>query len=593
MKIYVLGLWFTLVLMSACGSSPLNSDKVFKNGSVNANVFNVHDDCELFLRLRKLTVEEGLKPKYKVLEGSYTIDYKAYKAIALSENDVKAVLAGEDSFKSKSEAKLIDSGGGLLSKYICVKKSGQPLYISSDAISNLELYTYGDYEVPGHLCKNEDSGQCVWNGMFYNDFAPSIEIAVKDGKKISDYISYVVVYRNGEFVKGLSRVVDGSEYSRLILNGMELVRRWPTQGAPISIYIAPKVEVENIDVSQFDNVSNLKKSVLDLEGAKKVLLKARLEIVKKAVESSSLNVDVKSAVTSGLDKVDGDVDGWKDVFDRVVNSIRNGGIKVDGSSDLDEEKIKVIDKLNGLKTLLSGDGGLERLKSSIVGLDDEIAKLKDLLANSQVYIDSVKGIVETYKKERLETTFAAYQIASRIALSEDSIFEEKKSNPNLLIEGGVRFDMDYDVGWGDYYYLNPWFGVPIAPNEVDLEFSVLKPTNAIPMFDLIGLRWQPSGHDIRLAIAAMPLGMSELKVDKEGDESKNIYSSGIGGSTAFGSLKFAVMWGCNWNGPKDNDGAFNCGSELDNVRLVFGVDLIKLVTGKSDPDKSDNSQSEQ
>jgi hypothetical protein len=234
------------------------------------------------------------------------------------------------------------------------------------------------------------------------------------------------------------------------------------------------------------------------------------------------------------------------------------------------------DQLKALQALLVSHAGL--------GLtDNDLQQLQSFYAQSQNLVHDVDAQVKAALAAVDESRLLAeslYDEARRVAATPErqaqifnavaqslshqgDVFEPRRDNPPLLA-GEQQIGMEY----ADVFQVFAgavWNAVPFRLN--DRERVDFNETVAVPILDLVGMRWQWSKNRFSEFRLATGVGYTRTK---EGDGSTSAEAALPNLSATFGTAKVGLGWAFSKNI-----------SDRDRWRLLVGADLFKLITGSN------------
>jgi hypothetical protein len=174
------------------------------------------------------------------------------------------------------------------------------------------------------------------------------------------------------------------------------------------------------------------------------------------------------------------------------------------------------------------------------------------------------GAVTVKKRESAASLYAAM---TRQLPQSESIFEARRPNP-LPAEGEHVLNMRYGDN-SQWYGFAGWNGVPMRVKEaVGFDF---KATVVVPIVDVIGwrLQWGPSRlSEFRLAVGGLVFQEEDLTTDETDD---TVLHVGPQINMSLGTLRVGLAYAAN------QDQA----SAGEQLRVLFGADLIKLISGEN------------
>ncbi|MDI1430683.1 hypothetical protein [Polyangium sorediatum] len=210
-----------------------------------------------------------------------------------------------------------------------------------------------------------------------------------------------------------------------------------------------------------------------------------------------------------------------------------------------------------------GDGATPTAMTSVL---QELPTALEALVKLPKTLDDLKmALVKPEAQQRLYLTLAAQ------ATNLDTLFPQRAANP-LPDAGESQLKMSYYDPF-QVYAFGAWNGVPF-PIKDDTVSSEIKLDNAIPIIDVVGLRfqWRCSGFWNRFADARIGLGFLGLRdtvKNADGIQQYTPFHFGAQLSVAIANLRVGA--GYMLHEPWDER----------NLRLIVGLDLAQLVTGKS------------
>lgn len=268
-------------------------------------------------------------------------------------------------------------------------------------------------------------------------------------------------------------------------------------------------------------------------------------------------------------------DGWAEFFEAA--SKRNLLPKLATAQTIDELKAMATDA----KLTLPANAD----KAFLVWLDLRAsdAVLKDILAQGDAIMQSATTLMDDSHKlfDQMRTDVQALidddskkmQLIQDIhaSLDQTTVFDAYAENPSLL-KGESYLPMLYADKF-QFFGLAPWNGVAVRADQgLETQFNA---TNAIPIIDVFGMRWQFSRNrwgDFRVGIGSAFLSES---IKQDDGTKKDVLSviPELGVSIAnFHIAAGHVLYSGN---------PFPGFWTTERVRFLIGVDLYKMISGRN------------
>lgn len=226
--------------------------------------------------------------------------------------------------------------------------------------------------------------------------------------------------------------------------------------------------------------------------------------------------------------------------------------------------------------------GWFKLRASETRLEDILAKGDKLIMSALGTVRNASELVATLRADmkKLASDDRAQALLFRDvhkSLEETSVFSQYADNPPRA-EGEKILLMKYS-DQHQWYTLAPWHGVSVRVTE-DFFDTDLNAATLIPVIDVVGSRWQLSKSrfgDVRVALGvANTFETGEVATTGPDGEpatkERQLYR--FVPQLSFGAATFRIGVGLAI-------GAGEFDSVSDRIRIFFGADLVKFISGRN------------
>lgn len=500
---------------------------------------------------------------------------------------------------------------------ICIKRAGHPIKLPEPIILRTKEFSLGDknrFCRAGTVSSSGGLEMCEWTGRFHA--ARPFTFTFYSTAPLADYLQLLQFWRNGDLVYRW-RPAPASTTRKLVVKGQSLTvsstlvaASLPPHRSDFDLRIFPAgVEIDSARLEQqaVDEERRRREhwaQVKDL--AIGTLLAAVDPQLRQEVECylwtlDSLQADVQRIVDAGVALP---VQPHADCTVPPLPGPGAGGSLVDlyqASKDATADALKqqeqaILDRLEtaagpfGVQVRNAAVAVAGKINARIAALpvgapEGTVQNLKDLLKRTDELavralgaVDDTRALARSLRAEAVrlgqdhEKQVEAYTQFAKGLAEKRSIFDPRADNP-APVDRELSLDMEYGDRY-QAYLLNAWFAVPVrlfGNAGADLE-----PSLAIPMVDVIGLRWQFGRSrlsDLRWGL----LGFAAFTEPEEafgGSEDSSKAAFSLHTSLGFGTLQFGAAYVVT-----DND--YYSGRRERRFRLLVGLDLVKLITGEN------------
>jgi len=520
-----------------------------------------------------------------------------------------------------------EGANGVFESGVCLKYANAPLAIPGPIRVSTKAFAWGDEE---RFCRDTpkaaketllgtvaalETEVCEWSGQFHaaRPFTFTLQgygtAAVADSSALSRFMQLIQVWRNGELVYRWAPKPTGE--TMLVIPGKVLTVRSSIIAASLPPHLA------DFDLRIFPAGIDVDARVLSLKAMSEEEARARRweSVSGLALDSILAQVDpeLKKSISCYVHQLRvlgakyGAVVAKQDIPEdhdcQVIapeltvpaTSLIDTYASLEGAAatELDDAETRILHVLQERAKLLGSlvskarDALVAEIKKRGEGSPHKelVSKVDALAKDALQVVDDTARLVRALRGEGVrlaadpESKLAAYnQFVPQLA-SSNTIFEARKDNP-LPIEGERSLSMEYSDRF-QAFMLAPWFGVPfrLVGSTVGAD---LNETVAIPILDLIGLRWQMGKSrfgDIRLGLIGIAAFKEPLPVSTElgvpiGDQTEDTFGVAPEMSLGFGTFQAAAGYVVTKHD-------YYHEHRERRFRLFFGADLIKLLFGKN------------
>jgi hypothetical protein len=536
---------------------------------------------------------------------------------------------------------VVERSGTRLIDGVCVKRQGVPLelpatiLIASPDDDALDRFCFGTSEKS--KIGSQEVFACKWNGRFHASRPFSFTLVAAGTQQVGDFVEFLRVYRNGDLMAAWNRASDQPDRSRVVIEGNPLrsgfwAATLPPHLAAMDLRIIPRgtpipdavnLTVRNDAERSRERVTQALVAAADEALPKESPARKSLECMKIAVlhahdqvlkivrgEIGMPSLDPKCEMPLGLEYGTPLSDAYKDEKNRTREKLVEYKNKAEEALQQAPKALeaklppKVQEILrDGAERLLAAHPALKakidrargaqdlveflKLGAPIVGLDaEEAEKLKKLYESSQALVKDLDKQVTVALRivdEARALSIELFEEASRIgsdpnrqaqifnAFAESlrdqgDVFEARRDNPALLA-GEQKIPMEYSDKW-QAFALAPWNGVPIRTNDAEADLNAAV---AIPLVDAMGVRYQ--WGKTRFADARLAIGGGYTSTERVYEDGSKVAKAAFLPNISLGLGTFKIGVGVV---------TVKAGSKPhDQVRVIVGADLLKLVTGSN------------
>ncbi|AGP36358.1 hypothetical protein BE04_33455 [Sorangium cellulosum] len=445
-----------------------------------------------------------------------------------------------------------------------------------------------DEAVGPETTKGDKLYSCQWNGTFRDRHPMTFRIfsahtpAANDAPlDIGTRIQLIHVFRNGKLVfKWLPPALPVTE---VLIHGSAIEGEGIPHLAPLDVRVYPVGADVSADLLALDVSKSREQLKTRLAVATSAAVATGVPRTNDSVKCLVMQIDLLrqtiateyqlgpvAALSTPADKCD--VEGSQDLVVDYQNAKAKGREALERfagavSAELGVRRQVLIGQIDSL--VAAAPPGLAARKAALA---QDLKLLDALITDTATILDGAVNALDVAVKEAralARDPQKAAEVHAKVAEAltrEGDFFEPYGTNPEPT--GHERMlEMTYRDAF-QWYFLQPWNGLPM---RTDGEITP-SPTIAIPVIDVVGLRYQWAASrfaELRIApFASMVLTDSAGGNDK--DDGPDVIRWAWAPSVSIGNLRMglAIL-------PFANEQ----GNAARYVRFVFGADLYKLITG--------------
>lgn len=456
---------------------------------------------------------------------------------------------------------------------VCIKEVNDAIRLPDDFLlwlSQLDKHSKG-IMAGGRLCQagtatratpNDEYGTCRWARVYRNRYPYTFELESK--RPLRELISHVQVYRNGELAYSWRATPVAPSMRKLVIHGRELRRSRLPHMSDFDLRIAPAdLEVDEQALAELvfgepPEVQAIRARAEQLPSGTDAALKGTLSEIAEVVSCAFGKPQKPPApCTFGAFTLPNVAEELLLLKGQSREALERLTQRLDADLALFARKAG--------DTLREKRAGAEKqleAQAAIVLEENSRDLLEQLHALRRSLADRIRAAV--HQSGGREAQLELYASLVREIGERSEALDARSPNPPIM-PGESAIAMRY----GDNlqgFFLAAWNGVPMRlRDQVGFDF---KATIAIPILDIGGIRlqWGRSRlSEFRLAGGAMVFQEENFATDRKSDSVLRVAPQI---SISVGTFRVGVAWVANQSDPF-----------VDRLRLLLGVDLVKLITG--------------
>jgi hypothetical protein len=471
---------------------------------------------------------------------------------------------------------------------------------------------------------------CTWNGIFHSSRPFTVTLVAQDGDKVSNYVEYLRIYRNGDLLAAWNRASDQRDTRRVVIPGSMLTTNifaatQPPHLSAMDIRVIPRDEAvsQTVDTQarsdrqQFESrLLEAGKAAIDIGLPKDSKERHDLECLRAKILAASRQI--KRVVNGEVQTLSIDPTCTYDLLAGGESpiSIEYGDLKNQAQDKLDALRRRAEDQIaawkadlerkvpaaaltiaNGLlvhalQSLGASTAAVQCIEALPASLDFDCVRtiassnpnvksaLDQALATIRVVDSDLKLAAETADETRLlaERLYDdAKQIVSSPAKQEQifNAFAQSLNAQGSVFEARrdnpalLAGEQKIDMAYGDKwqtFLFAPWNGIPMRVNNN--VGADFSAAVAVPLIDVVGFRYQWARSRFADLRFATGIGYTTTQgPSSTAQQSAALLNASIGLGTMKIGLGFVAGQGL--------------GNGVDRLRLLVGLDLYKLLTGSN------------